>query len=241
MSSIYIIVIISILGSIIGSFIGVIKKPSETFMYNMLSFAAGVMLSLSFMNLIPMGIKLSSKSVCLLGILLGGLIMYIVDRLIPHIHPGLNEQEQGKSLQRTSTLLILGMCVHHFPEGMAIAIGSTTDIKISIAVALAIAIHDIPEGICTSAPYYAYTNNKLKTFFISSLTAIPTLLGFFVSYYLYKFIPISTVGLIMGITAGLMIYICTDELIPSSSFKLTNHSTIFSFLIGTVLVMAFSL
>lgn len=162
--------------------------------------------------------------------------MFGLDRLIPHIHPQLCAQEQGCNLERTSVYLITGIFLHNFPEGMAIAIGSVTDVKVSLAIALAIAIHNIPEGICTSAPYYHTTGNRLKSFLVSSSTAIPIVGGYFLARYIFTSIPSQVVGLIIGATAGLMIYITADELIPTSCAG-TNHKTIFSLMTGVIFVI----
>lgn len=237
MDNLSVIIIISVLGPVIGSLIGVLKKPSPAFMYNMLSFAAGVMLAISFLELIPESIEFSSIEICVLGMLLGSLLMYGIDRLLPHIHPELLEQEQGRHLRKTATYLIIGIFLHNFPEGMAIAIGTVSDTKLSLTIALAIAIHNIPEGICTSAPYYLCTNKRLKSFLVSSSTALPILFGFLFATKLYQHISHELVGLIIGATAGLMIYICADELIPSSCNKTTNHSTIFSLIFGAIFVV----
>lgn len=237
MSNMTIIVIISVLGPVIGSLIGVLKEPSEIFMYNMLSFAAGVMLSVSFLELIPESLAFSSINICVIGIILGSLVMFAVDRLMPHIHPELFEPEHGSELKKTALYLIVGIFLHNFPEGMAIAIGTVSDSKISITIALAIALHNIPEGICTSAPYYLCTQKKLKSFLISSTTALPILMGFAFANYLFQNISHTFIGLIIGATAGLMIYICADELIPSSCNKTTNHSTIFSLIAGIIFVI----
>jgi len=107
----------------------------------------------------------------------------------------------------------------------------------SIIIALAIMIHDIPEGICTAAPYYYCTKKRLKSFLISASTAIPTIAGILAFYYFSKYIPLWGVGFFVAATAGLMIYISGDELIPSSCCKLTNHSTIFSLMGGVLLVL----
>lgn len=241
MNTIATIVGISVLGPIIGSFIGVLKKPSEIFMYNMLSFAAGIMLTISFLELIPESIEFSSIYICIAGIVIGSLIMYSIDRLIPHIHPELIEQEQGKNIKKTAVYLIIGIFLHNFPEGMAIAIGTVSESKISIVIALAIAIHNIPEGICTSAPYYHCTQNRLKSFLISSMTALPILVGFIFAHYLFKNISHTLIGFIIGATAGLMIYICADELIPTSACNTENHSTIFSLIVGIIFVILLQL
>jgi ZIP family zinc transporter len=230
------IVIISVAGPVIGSAIGIVKRPSFEYICNMLCFAAGVMLAISFLELIPESIHLSSVGICSGGVALGSLAMYGLDRIIPHIHPRMCAQEQGCNLERTSVYLIMGIFMHNFPEGMAIAIGSVTHIGVSFAIALAIAIHNIPEGICTSAPYYHTTGARLKSFLLSSSTAVPILLGYLLARYLFLNISPQVVGFITGATAGLMIYITADELIPHSCAG-TNHQTIFSLIIGVVFVI----
>jgi len=236
-----IILVISVLGPVIGSLIGVLRKPSERFMYNMLAFAGGVMLAISFLELIPESIELSSIYVSILGVSIGAGFMYGVDRLIPHIHPELCKQEQGKKLKKTAIYLIVGIFLHNIPEGMAIALGSVSGIKVSLAIALAIAIHNIPEGICTSAPYYHITKKRFKSFLISSSTAIPILAGFLIASWLYQYISSTSIGLIVGATAGLMIYITADEIIPSSCCKMTDHKTIFALIIGILFVILLGL
>lgn len=240
MDSIYIILLIAIAGPIIGSLIGVLKKPSNLFVYNMLAFAAGVMLAISFLELIPESIKLSSIWLSCIGIIIGAIIIYTLDKLIPHIHPRLCGQEQGRKLERTAIFIFLGIFLHNFPEGMAIATGTITDFKATLAIALAIAIHNIPEGIVTSAPCYYLTKKKLKSFLLSSSTAIPIILGFIFARFLFQNIPLNIIGIIIAATAGLMIYISGDELIPmshSKDSKVWNHSTIFSLIAGVLFVI----
>lgn len=239
-NALLIIVAISVLGPIIGSLIGVLKKPSEKFMYNMLAFAGGVMLAISFLELIPESIHLSSVWIAIGGIIFGSILMFGVDRIIPHIHPELCQQEQGKKLKRTALYLIIGIFLHNFPEGMAIAIGAVSGVKVSIVIALAIAIHNIPEGICTSAPYFHITKKRLKSFLVSSSTAIPILVGFLVANQLYQYISNNLIGFIVGATAGLMIYITADEIIPSCC-KTTDHKTIFSLILGILFVILLGL
>ena len=230
------IVLISVLGPVIGSALGIMRRPSFSYICNMLCFAAGVMLSISFLELIPESIQLASVGICITGLVIGACVMYGVDRLIPHIHPQLCSQEQGCNLERTSLYLIFGIFLHNFPEGMAIATGEVTDIRVSFVIALAIAIHNIPEGVCTSAPYYHATNQRLKAFLISSSTALPILAGFLVARYLFQNIPPAAIGLIIGATAGLMIYITADELIPNSCTG-ENHQTIFWLMAGVIFVL----
>ena len=127
-------------------------------------------------------------------------------------------------MKKTATYLLIGIFLHNIPEGMAIALGeASTNVSIYV-IAIAIAIHNIPEGICTSAPYYHTTKKRLKAFLLSSSTAIPILVGFVIASILYQYISNQIIGLIVGATAGLMIYITSDEIIPTSCRKITDHT-----------------
>ncbi len=224
-------------GPILGALVGVLRKPSDRFTFHLLSFAAGVMLSISFLNLIPESIRLSSLALTALGMALGVAVMLILDRIIPHIHPAFSEECKKGGLNRTALYLFLGITLHNFPEGLAVGIGSLSEFKLSIAIALAIAIHDIPEGICISAPYYKITGKRLKSFLIAVSTIIPTLAGLFFAHYLFTYIPASVIGIFVAATAGLMIYISGDELIPTSCSKSSGHHTIISLILGVLLVL----
>jgi len=240
MEPIIIVLIISVLGPVIGSALGVLGKPSELLMRNMLAFAAGVMLAISFLELIPESIHFSSVWVAVIGVLIGAILMFLLDKLIPHMDPQLRTHSCSR-LKKTSFYLMVGIFMHNFPEGMSMAIGAVTDFKVTLAIALAIAIHNIPEGICTSAPYYHCTKKRLKAFLLSSSTAIPILAGFVFAYYIYQNIPLAVVGLIVGATAGLMIYISADELIPNSCANEKDHTPIFSLIVGVLLVILLGL
>jgi len=236
MDPLFYIVLLSVLGPLLGSAIGILRMPSFPYICGMLCFAAGVMLGISFLQLIPESTIMSSVGLCAGGVVFGSLVMYALDRLIPHLHPRLCAQEHGCNLERTSVYLILGMFLHNFPEGMAIAIGTVTDINTSLIIALAIAVHGIPEGICTSAPYYRSTGARMKAFLLSSSTAVPIVAGFFTAKYMFRDMSADVLGFIIAATAGLMIYITVDELIPSGCAG-TSHQTVFTLIAGIVFVI----
>lgn len=240
MDPIILIIVIAFLGPIAGSLIGVLRRPSFIYVCCMLCFAAGVMLAISFMELIPESRNLSSTIVSIFGLIVGAFFMYGLDRLLPHLHPSLCNQEQGCNLHRSSIYLIVGIFMHNFPEGMAIASGGVANINTSIIIALAIAIHNIPEGICTSASYFHSSGNRTSAFLLSSSTALPILIGFFLARIIFEKISPQIVGFLIAATAGLMIYITVDELIPNSCAG-NNHSTIFSFMAGVILVVLLQL
>ncbi len=241
MNPVMIIILLSLAGPVIGSFIGVMKKPSERALFIMLSFTAGIMISISFIQLIPESIEISSLPIAILGFGLGAFVMYLLDKYLPHIHPQLCSQEPGAHLKKTATFLLIGIFLHNFPEGLAMGIGSVTEFKVSLLIALSLMIHDIPEGIVTAAPYYYTSKKRLKSFLLSASTAIPTIIGFMLSYYIFPMIPRPLIGLMIAGTAGLMVFISVDELIPTSCFKSDDHWVIFAFILGVLTVMSLGL
>jgi len=244
MEPILLIIGIILLGPLIGSLIGVLKRPSELFMFNMLAFAGGVMISISFLELIPESINMSSVWLCCTGIMVGSLAMYALDKIIPHIHPELGKQEQGCKLKRASIYLFFGIMLHNFPEGMALAAGTIIGYNTLLALTIAMAVHNVPEGICTSAPLYHSTGKRLKSFLLSFSTGFSELAGFLIAALVFKSISPGISGIIIGATAGVMIYISADELIPSACNGLEGkwgHSTIFSLILGVLFVILLGL
>jgi zinc transporter, ZIP family len=245
MNNVILLLIISVIGPLLGAVLGIIHYPSKKFMFNMLAFAAGVMLTISFINLIPQSISFSSTIVLVIGLAIGALLMYIIDKVIPHIHPERDIDKIGDkdfcNINKSSRYLNTALFIHNLPEGMVIALGTITNAVFGVIIAIAITIQKIPEGICVAAPTYYCSKNKFKSFLIACSTLIPLLIGFFIAYFLYKTLSQTIIGLIIGITAGFMIYISTDELIPSSSKKVSHHSTIISLIIGVLFVLVLNM
>ncbi len=231
---------LSAIGPVIGSGIGVLKKPSTAYIHNMLYFAAGIMLAVSFLDLIPESRHLGSTMTCVFGLVIGAASMWLLDHIFPHVHEcsacGENECHMG----HTANFLILAIFLHNFPEGMAIGIGGSTDVGDSFVIAAAIAMHNIPEGICTSAPHYYAYGNRLKSFIMSSLSALPIVVGYFVARYIFGQISPQAMSLLIGATAGLMIYISVSELMPAATNNSGPRTTLF-FMFGIVSVMLLEL
>ncbi len=167
--------------------------------------------------------------------------MFIIDKLMPHNHPEtiLHDKRDKEycDIHKSSSYLTTGLFIHNFPEGMVVALGTVTNAGLGILIAIAIAVQKIPEGMCISAPSYYCNKNRWKAFWLSCSTLIPLLLGFVVAYFVYQNVSLNIIGLIIGITAGFMIYISADELIPTSSKKMTNQVTIISFVVGVLFVV----
>ena len=245
MNNIIFLLVISVIGPLLGAALGIIHYPSKKFMFNMLAFAAGVMLTISFINLIPQSILFSSTIITSFGVAVGALFMYVIDKIIPHIHPEMNigviKDKDILNINKSSRYINTALFIHNLPEGMVIALGTITNNVMGIILAIAITVQKIPEGICVAAPTYYCNKNRFKSFIIACSTLIPLSIGFFIAYFLYQNLSKTIIGLIIGMTAGFMIYISTDELIPASSKKVTNQSTIISLIIGVLLVLVLNM
>ena len=244
----------------IGGLIALIAKRTNTkFLCVSLGFSAGVMLYVSFMDLMPMAkeeltLYLGEK-VGMLGLLLaffGGMgIITLIDFLIPkknnpHEFHGIEEMNKTdsrqRSLHRVGMLVALSLVIHNFPEGIAVFTSAVTGgFSIAIPIAIAIAIHNIPEGIAVSVPIYHATGNKRKAFWFSFLSGLAEPLGALVAYlFLMPFWSPLINGIVMAAVAGIMVYISLDELLPTAE-KYGKHHLSISGMIAGMVIMAFSL
>lgn len=205
-----IIILVAVLGPFIGSAAGVLLPAKEKLLEQLLAFAAGTMLTISFVELVPESIAQSSVAGCAAGLAVGVLAMLLLHRLLPEIPVGRAGTRAQK--KQTALLMLLAIMLHNLPEGIAMAAGGES--RTMLLIAAAIATHDIPEGICTAAPYYYATGKRGRAFLLSVSTAVPTLLGFALGKALLRDIPPFAMGTVTGSVAGLMIAISCEKLIP---------------------------
>ncbi len=226
----------------IGAFLGIaLKKPSPRFMSFTLGFAAGVMLYVSFAELLQGAVESSTLAVGTFSFFGGILVMFLIDAAVPHEY--LAEHHDGGStrLLRTGMLVALGLGIHNFPEGMATFAGTLKDTRLGLAIAVAIAIHNIPEGLAVAAPIYAATSSRKKAFGYSFLSGLAEPAGAAIAaLVLYPFLTESVLGVMLGVVAGLMVYISLDELVPASREYGHDHTAILGTAAGMA-VMALSL
>ena len=223
----------------------VVGKPSPRFMSTALGFSAGVMILVSFVELLPAGIDyIGFARACM--IFLGGMVlMFAIDVLIPHSYVG--EAHGGQygpretRLLRTGLFVALGLGIHNFPEGMATFISALADAKLGIALAAAIAIHNIPEGIAVAAPVYAATKSHAKAFAWSTLSGIAEPVGaLLAAAVLLPVLNDAVLAWVLAFVGGMMVYVALDELLPASREFGHEHSSILGAMAG-MLVMAASL
>jgi ZIP family zinc transporter len=230
--------IISLLGPLLGAFIGVFKKYSKIQIYKMLTFASGVMITISCVQLLPLSIKLGNELLAFVGFLLGCFFMWILNFIIPHYH----HSDHESKLKRASFFLFVGIFIHNFPEGLAIGAGGVQSLNLSLLVALAIAIHDIPETICISAPLSRTLKNRHKAFWLAILSGVPTIVGFLFSHYLLIGLSSLYFSLIAASTAGIMLYISSVEILwPIYTGKIKKSIIGGYFVLGTIFVILLQL
>jgi len=144
-------------------------------------------------------------------------------------------------LMRTSVMTALAIGIHNFPEGLATFASALDDVHVGTFIAIAIAIHNIPEGIAVSMPLYYATGNKNKAFVYSFLSGVSEPVGAIIGYLVLM--PFLTPGVLAGtlaFVAGIMIYISLDELLPMAHRYGHGHLVISGVMLG-MLVMAVSL
>lgn len=252
----------------IGSAIAFFAKKTNTkFLSISLGFSAGVMI---YVSMVEIFVKAQDALVAELGFKAGSwatvasffggiLMMALIDRLVPsgeNPHAiykiediddvDVEEVEDTKAksdanLLRMGKFTALAVAIHNFPEGLATFISALQEPSIAIPIAVAIAIHNIPEGIAVSVPVYYATGDKKKAFQYSFLSGLSEPIGALVGYLiLMPFINDLLFGIIFGGIAGIMVFISLDELLPTAQEYGEHHLAIYGLIAGMA-VMALSL
>lgn len=239
----------------IGSFIALLAKRTNTrFLSFALGLSAGVMIYVSFMELMPESVRLLSELYpektatiyMLLAFFAGIALIALIDRLVPadenphEIHTESDTLPQ-KKLKRTGIMMALAIGIHNFPEGLATFASALTNMDIAIPIVFAISIHNIPEGIAVSVPIYHATGSRKKAFWYSFLSGMAEPLGALVGFlFLLPFWTPEINSLLLAFVSGIMIYISFDELLPSTE-KYGHHHYGLSGVILGMAIMAVSL
>ncbi|WP_392567091.1 zinc transporter ZupT [Utexia brackfieldae] len=231
MSTPLILTILAGASTFIGAILGILtKKPSEKLLGFSLGFAAGIMLLISLMEMLPAALATPSISpiLCYIMFMLGLLGYFVIDRLLPHYHPQDIPCEQGDlacieqyqhahqhKIKRTAILLTLGISIHNFPEGIATFVTASANLELGIGIAVAVAIHNIPEGLAVAAPIYIATGSKWQALFWASISGLSEILGGVLTFVLLgHYVTATMMASIMALVSGIMVALAVDELIP---------------------------
>jgi ZIP family zinc transporter len=233
-------------GSAIAYFI---KRPRIAYLAFALGLSGGVMIYVSFMELLPGAMEVMGDAWALLVFFLGIAIMGLVDLLIPEPENPHNFEDMDEptvahgshKLMRTGLFTALAIGVHNFPEGLATFAAALSDMKLGVFIAIAIAIHNIPEGIAVSVPVLYATGSKNKAFLYSFLSGVSEPVGAIIGYLvLMPFLTPMVLAGTLAFVAGVMIYIALDELLPTAHRYGHGHLVIGGIVLG-MLIMAASL
>jgi ZIP family zinc transporter len=232
------------LSTTIGSLLGiVVRKPGPRFMALTLGFSGGVMILVSFVELLAGGIEAVGFGLAHVAFFSGMVGMFLIDFLIPHEYMaerhGTEEGSATDGLFKTGLLVALGIGIHNFPEGMATFAGTLQDVTLGVAIAIAIAIHNIPEGLAVSAPVYAATGSRRKAFLWSFLSGVAEPAGAAVAaLLLLPFLNATVLGLMLSVVAGIMVFISLDELVPVARSFGYGHLSILGVVAGMAVMSA---
>ena len=242
------------------------KSKNYTTLSIGMGFSAGVMIYVSFVEILEKskvafaelyGQNVTAEALALLcffaGIGLSAFIDYLIpedvnpheiksDKELSELNPQKNAHDlKSSALKRTGIFTALAIAIHNFPEGFATFVSALDDLTIGLTIAFAIAIHNIPEGMAVSLPIYHATGNKKSAFWYATLSGLAEPLGAVIGFFLLlPFLGDAALGITFGAVAGIMVYISFDELLPAARVYGNAHTTIAGITLG-MLVMAISL
>jgi zinc transporter, ZIP family len=244
------------IGSLLAFFT---KKTNTNFLSVSLGFSAGVMIYISFVELFSHAQKIFSNSlgeigtwICVVSFFLGFGIIALIDKLIPsyenphemHEVEELKNKERAQNfrkLYRVGILMAMAISIHNFPEGLVTFLGTLTSLKLGLAIAIAIAIHNIPEGIAVSVPIFYATGSKKKAFIWSFLSGLAEPIGGILGFLILRpFINDTLIGVMFALIAGIMVFISFDTLLPAAEKYGKHHLSILG-LVSGMIVMGISL
>lgn len=239
----------------IGSLIAFLARRTNTnFLSFSLGLSAGVMIYVSFMEILPESLILLNGEYgekigmlyMMLGLFGGIALIAMIDFLIPgdsnpHEMHGVEELRNSSELKQTGIIVAITIAIHNFPEGVATFMSALTSFEVAIPITAAIAIHNIPEGIAVAVPIYHATGSKKKAFWLSFASGLAEPIGALIAFlFLLPFWSPTLNAFVLSAVAGIMIYISLDELLPSAEKYGKHHNSIIGLVVGMA-IMAISL
>ncbi len=232
--------------TVIGALLGfVFKGTSHKFNDIVLSFAAGVMLSAAVVGLILPSMETGGWSVALavVGIFAGALCLNLIDRLVPHLHAitGVEREAHPKGNEGIDRvmLFVIAIAIHNIPEGIAAGVSfGTGNIADAITVAGGIALQNIPEGMVIIAPMLASGISRGRTFVIALATGIVEVIGTFIGYFAVS-VSAAILPFALAFAGGTMLYVISDEMIPETHAHGNERGATYSLLAGFCLMLVF--
>ncbi len=232
--------LLAFLGTCVGAALAFFTPPKlkERPLDAMLGFAGGVMLALTFLELLAPSIEEAGALQACFAFLLGLATLFALDFYVPHIHARLMKRRQPGPLVRLATLVAIGMALHSAPEGLALGAGYVKAPPLGLMIALAIAAHNVPEGLVVSMPLRASGWKALSAFLVGALPGLTEPLFAVIGALLLLGAPPEVLAMALAFAAGAMLYITCDELIPESHAHGYEHEATLALTLGILYVIA---
>jgi len=229
--------------TVIGAGIGFLfKNLSHKFSDVILAFAAGVMLSAAVTGLIIPSLEYGGEFKLLItigGIFAGAIVLNLIDKLVPHLHKivGPEIEEHKKTSLSKVLLFVMAIAIHNLPEGIAAGVGfGSGNVNQALVIAGGIALQNIPEGMVIIAPMLSAGVSKGKTFVIALLTGLVEVVGTLIGYFAVS-ISTAILPFALAFAGGTMLYVVSDEMIPETHAHGVERGATYALLFGFCLML----
>ncbi len=231
--------------TVIGAVLGfVFKNISHKFSDIVLGFAAGVMLAAAVLGLVVPSLELGGSLgilVTIAGIFVGALCLNLIDRLVPHLHRlmGVDQESHPDGTQKVSKILlfVLAIAIHNLPEGIAAGVGfGSGNEGEALTIAGGIALQNIPEGMVIIAPMLAAGISKGRTFLVAALTGVVEVIGTLLGYLAVS-LSTAVLPFALAFAGGTMLYVISDEMIPETHAHGSERGATYALLVGFCIML----
>lgn len=233
--------------SVFGAVIGFIfRKVSHRFVDIVLAFAAGVMLSAAVLGLIVPSLEYGGKFpllVTIAGVFAGALCVNVIDKIVPHLHKltGADQEAHPENTEKLNKVLlfVVAIAIHNLPEGIAAGVGfGTGNVNEALTIAGGIALQNIPEGMVIIAPMLAAGMSRSRTFIAAIITGLIEVVGTLLGFFAVS-ISNAVLPFALAFAGGTMLYVISDEMIPETHAHGSERGATYSLLAGFCLMLAF--
>lgn len=231
--------------TVIGAVLGfVFKKVSHKFSDIVLAFAAGVMLAAAVIGLILPSLEYGSLITTVIGIFCGALCLNLLDKVVPHLHrlSGVDQEAHPSQTEKLNKVLlfVMAIAIHNLPEGIAAGVGfGTENTGEAITIAAGIALQNIPEGMVIIAPMLAAGMSRSRTLIAALMTGVVEVLGTLLGYFAVS-VSTAVLPFALAFAGGTMLYVISDEMIPETHAHGEERGATYSLLAGFALMLAMS-
>ena len=234
--------------TVIGALLGfAFKKVSHTFSDIVLAFAAGVMLAAAVIGLILPSLEYGGTGglpITVVGIFCGALCLNLMDKVVPHLHrlSGVDQETHPAQTEKLNKVLlfVMAIAIHNLPEGIAAGVGFGTDNPgEALTIAAGIALQNIPEGMVIIAPMLAAGMSRSRTFIAALMTGVVEVFGTLLGYFAVS-VSTAILPFALAFAGGTMLYVISDEMIPETHAHNCERGATYSLLAGFCLMLAMS-